>query len=260
MHVQWVKIRNVAAFVACGQIQLLYTGNSHVSSRNAAAQGQIKAKYKARLSRPSLHAPPDVSGFSSRVKDSSGGQLAPVSVRHLLQSIHMGLPGLYRLHVRAAKYHPPCALQAVVPLGELGLPVSEAGASAAACGHTFALKLMLEDATGQVDAVLLGTEAEAFVSGLSPFVPDSGLQATAAAKALQQRLDALTSLQPLSHSGMLAAAAGSTEAGRGAANGVWLDTVVKVAFLDTPRYDDGQRWTMPCIRIVDTVGCALQGC
>eukprot|EP00955_Chlamydomonas_euryale_P116820 366441-Chlamydomonas_euryale.AAC.18 len=114
--------------------------------------------------------------------------------------------------------------------------------------------------TAQVDAVLLGTEAEAFVSGLSPFVPDSGLQATAAAKALQQRLDALTSLQPLSHSGMLAAAAGSTEAGRGAANGVWLDTVVKVAFLDTPRYDDGQRWTMPCIRIVDTVGCALQGC
>eukprot|EP00955_Chlamydomonas_euryale_P116821 366441-Chlamydomonas_euryale.AAC.19 len=42
---------------------------------------------------------------------------------------------------------------AVVPLGELGLPVSEAGASAAACGHTFALKLMLEDATGQVGAL-----------------------------------------------------------------------------------------------------------
>lgn len=53
------------------------------------------------------------------------------------------------------RYHPQDLAHALVPLEELWLPQQECTGAALACGHTFAIKLLLEDATGQVHTALL---------------------------------------------------------------------------------------------------------
>ena len=120
----------------------------------------------------------------------------------------------------------------------------------------------------QIDAIMLGKDAEYFFSGLPPFNPSTDVKG---AEALAKRLSWLMSgPQPPMASGPASAARSTVAASSkappllpggvtdqpGSGVGVqWLDVCVTVGWMDKRRAGlrpDGT-WLMPMVRVIDTV-------
>lgn len=220
----WVKMRNLGARVVDGQLQAFYHRQKSrwTPWQDEARQAELEAEYQHRL------AVNHTAGWAPDPRDAAGELLAlcrhheqPIStVRQVLLDTPAATPRCYRLLVRLVDYLPKDMGEMCQTAAACGLPDAEPGRWA------YALKLLLEDATGQLDAILFGPDGDAFFAGLSPC--DMRADPAAAAE-LQRCLNRLLG-QGCQRDG-----------------GPWMDLCICVYFPDP-----GQPWQSRQYRLCDT--------
>mmetsp|Transcript_37696 Transcript_37696/g.83957 ORF Transcript_37696/g.83957 Transcript_37696/m.83957 type:complete len:530 (+) Transcript_37696:78-1667(+) len=230
----WVKLKMVGPFVVQGQLQLMWSNKSKITPRDPSTLEEKQRRYTEREGRGEVqaHAPKQPELFMSRLVGSDTiNSMAVSTIRQVLMACTHHLPGIFRVHARVLRYHPSSANHILLPLQEMPMPPHELSPSMQEAGAMFALKLMLEDATGQMDVVLLGKDAELFFGGTP--------------RTAQEREQVVARLEHLSKAGCRA---GEGAAQVGGASG-WIDCCVKVGYL---RESSPDVWRMPMLRLVQT--------
>ncbi|GAB4820360.1 hypothetical protein N2152v2_007406 [Parachlorella kessleri] len=202
-----IKLRNIGLRVVQGQLQGYFTRTSKWAPWQE-EQGAVAA-YLHRVEHNEVAgwAPP---GPEELLAHSRHPSRPFTTLRQILADAPLGVPRKYRALVRVVDYSPQDPAQMCSSSAECGLE------SDAAPGYVYTLKLLLEDATGQLDAILWGQHALDFLPGLP--AQDLSLDPQAS----QELLDRLQRLL----------GAGSEREG-----GPWIDVCLKA--YDTPA-DPGQ--------------------
>ncbi|KAL4458165.1 hypothetical protein ABPG75_013030 [Micractinium tetrahymenae] len=177
----WIKMRNLGARVVNGQLQAFYHRQKSrwTPWQDEARQAELEGEYRQRL------AANHTAGWAPDPRAAGGELLAlcrhrdrPIStVRQVLLDTPAATPRCYRLLVRLVDYQPRDPAEMCHPAAACGLPGAASGS------WVYTLKLLVEDATGQLDVIVFGADGNAFFAGL----PARDLHADPAAAGELQR-------------------------------------------------------------------------
>lgn len=155
----WVKLRNVGVRIVSSQVQAYYTRASKWAPWQEEVQALQAYQRRLALNQVAGWAPEDPTRLLAR---SLHPHRPYTPIRQVVQETPCGVARKYRVLARVMAHTPtdPALMTHTSEECGLGGPSGRNGTSAAV--RVYTLKLLLEDATGQVDALLFGEDAAVF--------------------------------------------------------------------------------------------------